>query len=281
MVDAAVGRRRVLVVEDDKGIRAVLADWLAAGYDAVFATCQAECLEQLRAPDFDLVLLDLQLPLRSGDMSPGKQVGLEILREIRKRGLTQRGSATLLPVIVMTAHGSETLTAQVLVEYKANDYIPKPFASADLTHKIENALGGEGALWSQRGDAGAKIRIAFHPKESIVQIESLTYDGPHFGLLRVLGDLYVKDLQLLQSVENFRGILGDDLAKKLELGGKAARQRVVRFRTQVRKDFREKLGRVIGKNDVIENVRRWDGYRLNPRIVRVLAWGQIADIPKR
>ena len=119
-------KHRILVVEDDLGIRQLLTARLKDA-DVTFATCQSEAYEQLRTSEFDLVLLDLRLPTKPGDMKATNQVGIDILRQIRTQGLTKRGSAMLLPVVVMTAYGSETLSADVLVGTGANDYIPKPF----------------------------------------------------------------------------------------------------------------------------------------------------------
>jgi CheY-like chemotaxis protein len=275
MADDRGGAPRILVVEDDKGIRDLLADRLKQ-YELVFCVCQNDCFVQLSATDFDLVLLDLRLPRRSTDMEAANQVGLDILDQIRRRGLTKHGSAMLLPVVVMTAHGSESLSAQVLIEGGANDYVPKPFGQGqDLEHKIERALNGEGALVPSANIVGSVVRVYFHTHDAVVRIESLTYDGVHHELLKVLGDLFVKDLQALLSPDNFRGIRGEDLAKRLEISGKAARQRVVRFRERVKREFRDMLGRALGDNDIVENTREWDGYRLNPRVVRVLGWDQI------
>ncbi|HTR53650.1 MAG TPA: response regulator [Kofleriaceae bacterium] len=266
--------QRLLIVEDDKGIRDLLADRLNR-YELVFSVCQSECFANFDSSDFDLVLLDLRLPRTTSDMGAANQVGLDILKQIRSRGLTKRGSAMLLPVVVMTAYGSETLSVDVLIEWGANDYIPKPFGQGqDLEHKIERALSGEGALIPASNIIGAMVRVYFHPKDPLVRIESLSYDGSNHGLLKILGDLYTEDLRALRAPENFNGIRGEDLGKRLEISGKAARQRVVRFREQVKDDFRTKLGRAIGDNDIIENVRNWEGYRLNPRVVRVLGWDQ-------
>ena len=61
----------------------------------------------------------------------------------------------------------------------------------------------------------------------------------------------------------------------------AARRRVSTFREKVTKDFREGLNRVLEKNDVVENLRDWDGYRLNPLVVKVVAWEQEMAAPPR
>jgi len=266
---------RILIVEDDKGIRDLLGDRLRS-YDLTLAACQSDAYEQLQSTAFDLVLLDLRLPRTPLDMKASNQVGIDILGEIRKRRLVKRGSAMLLPVVMMTAHGSERLSAQLLIDKGANDYIPKPFGlGEDLEHKIERALAGEGALVPAANIVGRTVRVAFHPSSEEARIETLTYRGAHHGLLRVLGDLYVKDLQALLSPEKFNGIRGEELADQLAISGKAARARVVKFRQQVKQDFRDHLGRALGDNDVVENTRDWHGYRLNPYVVRVLRWDQM------
>ena len=273
-----MGRRdQVLVVEDDRGIRDLLADRLKQ-FNLTFATCQSEAYEMLQSMAFDLILLDLKLPRKPKDMSPTNKVGIDILKEVRKRALVKRGSAMMIPVVVMTAYGSERLSAEVLINNGANDYIPKPFGTErDLEHKIDRALAGDGALVPAANIVGRSVRIAFHPTDSEVRIETLSYRGAHYGLLRVLKDQYLKDLNELLSPEKFHGIRGDELAADLQISGKAARARVVKFRRQVKQNFREQLGRAIGDNDIVENPRDWKGYRLNPRVVRVVRWDQLVE----
>lgn len=268
-------KHRILVVEDDLGIRELLTARLKDA-DVTFATCQSEAYEQLRTSEFDLVLLDLRLPTKPGDMKATNQVGIDILRRIRTQGLTKRGSAMLLPVVVMTAYGSETLSADVLVGTGANDYIPKPFgAEGTLEHKIRVALAGEGALVPASNIVGSTIRIAFSTAQEVVCIETFEYGGALYGLLKVLGDLYVQDLQNLSSEENFTRLPGGRLADRLGITEEAMRRRILKFRREVSREFRDSLGRALGKNDIIENRRDWNGYRLNPRIVRVVAWDQM------
>jgi len=269
---------RILVVEDAKEIRELLADRLKQ-YELTFASCQSECYEQLQSAAFDLVLLDLRLPRTPKDMKAANQVGIDILGEVRKRRLVKRGSAMLLPVVVMTAYGSERLSAEVLIDNGANDYIPKPFGQGqDLEHKIERALNGEGALVPAANIVGTTVRLYFHPSDSIVRVETLSYRGAHHGLLEVLRDLYLADLHALLSPEKFNGIRGEKLAEKLNnISGKAARQRVVKFRQQVKQDFRDRLGRALGDNDIVENMRDWNGYRLNPLVVRIVAWDHMPE----
>lgn len=259
---------RLLIVEDDRAIRELLADRLRR-YELTFSASQLECFERLDAAEFDLVLLDLRLPRTSSDMAASNEVGLDILRQIRKRGLRKRGSTMVLPVVVMTAYGSEAITAQVLVECGANDYIPKPFRQGDdLERKIERALHGAGALVPAANAAANTVCVYFDPKARLLRIESVPY-AEHYDLMKILIEAHAKDLGDLRAWDDYAAIPGRDLAQRLNIGEKALRQRVSRFRETVANDLREQLGRVVGPNDIIENQRRWKGYRLNPRTVRV------------
>jgi DNA-binding response OmpR family regulator len=266
------GAARLLIVEDDRAIRELLADRLRP-YELVFSACQEDCFEQLDATELDLVLLDLRLPRTPGDMAASNEVGLDILRQIRTRGLRKRGSTMVLPVVVMTAYGSEAITAKVLIECGANDYIPKPFRQGDdLERKIERALHGAGALVPAANSAASTVCVHFDPRARLVRIESIPY-AEHYDLMKVLIDAHAKDLADLRPWDDYTAIPGRDLAQILGIGEKALRQRVSRFRDVVAADLRDQLGRAIGPNDIIENQRRWKGYRLNPRTVRVFRQG--------
>ena len=259
---------RILVVEDDRAIRELLAGRLLR-YELTFSACQLDCFERLDAAEFDLVLLDLRLPRTSSDMIASNEVGLDLLRQIRRRGLRKRGSTMVLPIVVMTAHGSEAITAEVLVECGANDYIPKPFGPGDdLERKIERALQGAGALVPAANGSAHTVCIYFDPKARLLRIESIPY-AEHYDLMKVLIEAHARDLGELRAWEDYAAIRGRDLARLLNIGEKAVRQRVSRFREVVADDLRDQLGRTIGPNDIIENQRRWKGYRLNPRTVRV------------
>ncbi len=111
---------RILLVEDDEllgeGLKSGLSqqgytvDWLRDGHVAELA---------LITESFDVVILDLGLPKRSG---------LEVLKSIRSKGIT-------LPVIVLTARESLEDKIQGL-DAGADDYIAKPFDLKELYARL-------------------------------------------------------------------------------------------------------------------------------------------------
>jgi len=269
----ARSKPRLLVVEDDGGIRGFLADHLTQ-YELVFATCQSECYALLDTPEYDLILLDLRLPRTPGEMKPTNKVGIDILDEVRRRGLTKRRSAMPMPVVIMTAHGSETLSVSMIKDHDADDYIPKSFGvGSDLEHKIKRALEGDASL-RQRARSSSTVHLSFHPDEAIdiVRVETITYRGTHCKLLRRLRDQYLKDQQALLRDHEFHGISAAELAAEFEINDQTLMKRIWQFRKDVKRDFKKAFGRSLDDNDIIENRQRWEGYRLNPAVVRVVRW---------
>jgi DNA-binding response OmpR family regulator len=106
----------LLVVEDDEGIAEPLAEGLRR--EGFTVTWVGSGNEALAARGVDLVLLDLGLP----DMD-----GYELCRRLR--------AASMVPVIVITARGSE-LDKVVALELGADDYLVKPFGFRELVARI-------------------------------------------------------------------------------------------------------------------------------------------------
>ena len=107
------GVHRVLIVDDDSGIRLLLATYLRRqGFQMLEARNGQEALEVMRAGKADLVLLDLMMPEVSG---------LEVLRE-RAADAAMRQ----IPVIVVSANLKRDVTAAVL-DYDIWGVLTKPF----------------------------------------------------------------------------------------------------------------------------------------------------------
>jgi len=119
------GRKQdILIVEDDSAIAAGLALNLElAGHGTTQAQDGDEALAKVQAHDFDLVLLDINLPRRNG---------LEVLESLR-------AADNLVPVIVISARDSE-IDKVAALRLGADDYLTKPFALAELVARIEAVL---------------------------------------------------------------------------------------------------------------------------------------------
>jgi DNA-binding response OmpR family regulator len=114
---------RILIIEDDEGIRETLKyHLLAAGFSVQEAVDGPSGLRAVRTGKPDLVLLDLMLPGMSG---------VEVCRSLRK--------SSSLPVIMVTAKDSE-VDKIVGLELGADDYITKPFSIREVLARVNAVL---------------------------------------------------------------------------------------------------------------------------------------------
>ena len=113
--------RQVLVVDDDDGVRDVLATVLEiAGYEVAVASDGLEALDQLEDHKPALILLDL--------MMPGMD-GFTFADELQRRGLRPA-----VPIIVMSAGGLAQQGARTIA---AEDCVIKPLNLDDLLQKVD------------------------------------------------------------------------------------------------------------------------------------------------
>ncbi len=115
--------QRVLVVDDEAGIRSVLAAYLTAdGFEVLEAGTGAEALEITGRTEVALVLLDIGLP----DID-----GLEVLRRLR---------ATSPVYVVLVTARSEEVDRIVGLTVGADDYVTKPFSPREVVARVRAVL---------------------------------------------------------------------------------------------------------------------------------------------
>lgn len=118
---------RILVVEDDREIRAMMQSALSVeGFDVQTAVSLSEARALLTHALPDVLVLDLGLP--DGD-------GVELVQEVRKRHA--------LPILIVSARHQEAQKIQML-DAGADDYLVKPFSVAELLARIRVALRHRG-----------------------------------------------------------------------------------------------------------------------------------------
>ncbi len=113
----------VLVVDDDDGIRSLVKKFLNENNYLVTTAGSAEdALEKVTIIKFDLIVLDIMMPGKSG---------LEFIKENKKKLET--------PIILLTAKGEASERVEGL-QIGADDYLPKPFEPKELILRIQNIL---------------------------------------------------------------------------------------------------------------------------------------------
>lgn len=119
--------KRIFIVEDDVNISSIIAFNLKAeGFDAVCEGDGERALLRLKSESFDLVLLDIMLPSKTG---------FEVLEDLRK--------FSNLPVIILSARTSED-DKLLGLSLMADDYVTKPFSIKELIARIKVNLARAG-----------------------------------------------------------------------------------------------------------------------------------------
>ena len=113
----------ILVVDDDEGIRTLVRKYLNENnYLVTTANSAEDAFEKIQIIKFDLIILDIMMPGKSG---------LEFIKENQKKLDT--------PVILLTAKGEANERVEGL-EVGADDYLPKPFEPKELILRIQNII---------------------------------------------------------------------------------------------------------------------------------------------
>jgi len=117
-------RGRILVIDDEPDIRESLEALLSAeGYQVDLAGNATEGLSRLESGIYDLILLDLMMPDKSG---------MQVLSEVRSRDLDT-------PIFMITAYGSIEVAVEAL-KHGASDYFSKPWDNEKLLIEIERMI---------------------------------------------------------------------------------------------------------------------------------------------
>jgi two-component system, OmpR family, copper resistance phosphate regulon response regulator CusR len=111
---------KILLVEDERKLAEAVSEGLQSeGYAVMLSPSGEHALARIRAHSFDLVLLDVMLPERSG---------LEVLSDLRRTGFQA-------PVLILTSRDS--IEDRVLgLDAGADDYLVKPFAFPELLARV-------------------------------------------------------------------------------------------------------------------------------------------------
>lgn len=166
------GHGRLLVVDDDEGLRELLVRYLTDnGYD-VAAVAEGNAMRHhLATRPVDLILLDVMLP---------GEDGLMLARSLRAEGA---------PAIIMLSARGEEIDRIVGLEVGADDYLPKPFSHRELLARVAAVLR------RRRAPAPPGRFRHFGPYEVDVEAHRLTRNGAEvvlsgaeFALLKILLD---------------------------------------------------------------------------------------------
>ena len=165
---------RILVADDEPDILEPVGYALRQqGFEVAFARDGDEALERARSGDFDLLVCDVMMP---------GMLGTDVCRTLRAEGD--------LPIILLTAKDAE-LDRVLGLELGADDYVTKPFSSAELVSRVRallrrRELDQAGATGATRTLGGLRIDFARHEVE--VDGRSVRLTPSEFKLLGLLAE---------------------------------------------------------------------------------------------
>lgn len=256
---------RALVVDDDSNIIEVVSDIvesLGHKYDA--AQSQEEARKLLDKNRYSYILLDLEIPVRTGRGLPRIQNGQNMLAEIVELFGKQ------VPVIIMTGHGTNTpVLAVEMMKAGAIDYVTKPFPTTGKT--LDQAI-----LEAIEASGRQPRKQRFTSRRTRAQVEPTPFEGGelifHSNRVEICGvDILVSGLtrKTLDALKDKRdsgkyvAYSGEDLAKltKSRRGQNGISEVVRDFRNKSIELLRDEANIVCERQDIIQS--GGPGYRFN------------------
>ena len=202
---------RILVVEDELGLREGLCDLLSGDVHEVSAAADgAEAVARGLAEPFDLVVLDLMLP---------RLDGIEVCRRLRS-------ARPGMPVLMLTARGGEDDVVRGLGE-GADDYVTKPFGARELLARVR-------ALGRRRAPAAAE---AIEVDGLVVDLgmltarrgsEPISLTAREAGILRLLHRHRGRSVTRAELLEQVWGARGDLRTRAVDMAIAVLRKKIER-----------------------------------------------------
>lgn len=177
----------ILFVEDEAALRTALQVRLCSeGYVVTTAEDGEEGFEKATTLPFDLIILDVMLPYRSG---------LDVCRDLRQLGM-------VTPILMLTVR-DRTLDKVVGFKLGVDDYVTKPYEAEELLARVEALLRRTPVPIGHGVREYGSIRVDLERREVTRNGEHVALTAREFQLLRYLierGGLTVPRAELLRSV---------------------------------------------------------------------------------
>jgi len=186
---------KILLIEDEPGLCLTLSDRLQKeGYTVDISNDGESGFNQAANQAYDLIILDLMLPKKSGN---------DVCRDLRQMGL-------IIPILMLTAR-HQTVDKVLGLKLGADDYLTKPFEMLELLARIEALLRRATRTFASAPAAYqfGSIHVDFRKTEVVRMGETLALSAKEFQLLRYFIDHKGETLSretLLQEVWGYSAV---------------------------------------------------------------------------
>lgn len=226
---------KILLVEDEANIRSLITTMLeTAGYQTIMAETCARGMMMYASHLPDLIILDLGLP---------DEDGMVMLERIRRESLS--------PIIVLSARSDEQDKVAAL-DAGANDYVTKPFGSAELLARVRSALRNSRMNRSIASTSGRvfihqDLTIDYDARRVFIRNEEVHLTQTEYNIVAFLAEHSGKMMTYSAIIKAIWGYPDEGSTKKLQVN---------------MANIRRKFGARPGENSYISN-EIGVGYRMN------------------
>jgi len=203
--------RRILFVEDEAAFAVGMLDRLQSeGYEVEWARTGPAGYQMALARPFDLIVLDIMLPGKSG---------FDICRDMRREGVRA-------PVLMLTARG-EVVDRVLGLKLGADDYVQKNCEPLELMARIEALLrrSGSTALWPDRAEFG-EVCVDRRKHEVTRAGTPLTLSPVEFRLLEYLIERHGVVVTREELLEKVWGLDGGTLSRTVDVHVAGLRKKI-------------------------------------------------------
>ena len=199
---------RVLIIDDDERLNALLTDYLGRfGFSVRAVTDPHEGLRALKSDAPDLLVLDIMLPGMDG---------LTVCRKVREE--------SRLPIVMLTARG-DVADRIVGLELGADDYLSKPFEPRELVARMQAVLR-RGALQREEIVRIGRLQVNWTTRAAALGGRSLALTTGEFELLGLLVKNRGRVLTRDRIIEAMRGIDWDAYDRSVDVLVSRVRQKL-------------------------------------------------------
>lgn len=212
--------RHILVIEDEEALCTTLGDRLQSeGYQVDFAKDGVSGFHKICNSRYDLAIVDVMLPLRSG---------LDLCADVRHAGLS-------IPIIMLTAK-SQTTDKIVGLKMGADDYVCKPFDTSELMARIEAQLrhssqrrGNDDSGGPRMFKLGAAVVLDTVRTQVTRDGQPLALTAKEYQLLHYLAEHRGKTISREELLLKVWELKAGTLTRTVDMHIAALRQKVERF----------------------------------------------------